>query len=138
MKNEFLIYVKLIKINPETGAAFVPICEMQPQFAVNLYYYIHDFQRKEDDNSQAYQSAIEEILRNLYSIYQCPLGWLIEMRSTDEFLARLEGKVNPFYKTEKRFSQDFLYSPEHGETKIDLEFMYRWVLESIQTFKAGD
>lgn len=127
MKNEFLIYIKLLPINPETGVTFIAPCEMQPQIAVSLFYYLEEFKRDETHNSAAYKSAIEEILNKIYTAYQTPLGWLIEMQSYDEFFAM----DNPFYQPEKRLSEEFFFSPSHDQTAIDIEFMYEWSLEQL-------
>lgn len=133
MKNEFYIYLKLLAINPETGKSYQPLCHIQPQIAVNLYHYIHEFQRVEGDNSETYSGAIKEILRKTHAAWNCPVGWSIGMISTDEFFAR----DNPFYEPQKRFSGEFLYSPEIGKTEVDTGFMYRWALEALPTFKTG-
>ena len=63
MRNEILIYIKLLAINPDTNRAFVAPCEIQPQIAVNLYYYIDEYKRDLSHNSAAYKNAIEEILQ---------------------------------------------------------------------------
>ncbi len=127
MKNEFLVYIKLLAINPETNRTFSPPCEQQPQIAVNLFYYLEEFKRSEDHNLDAYKSAIEEILQKIHSAFNVSLGWLIEMQSTDEFFAL----NNPFYEPEKRFSDEFFYSPPHGETKVDVDFLYDRSLETV-------
>lgn len=127
MKNEFLIYIKLLAINPETNRTFAPVCETQPQIAVNLFYFLADFKRETTHNSQAYKSAIEEILSKTHSAFNVPLGWLIEMQSTDEFFSM----DNEFYQPEQRFSKEFLYSPSNGKTEIDVEFMYEWSLAAV-------
>ena len=121
MKNEFLLYVKLLAINPETGVAFEPPCELQPQIAVHLNYYLQDFRRSENFNTGAYQSAVEEILQKLFEAFKAPMGWLIEMQSIDEFFAT----GNPFYESEKRISEEFFYSPADGAVKVDVEFLYQ-------------
>lgn len=133
MKNEFFIYLKLLAINPETGKTYVPVCQMQPQIVVNLYNFIHEFRRVEEDNSEAYRAAVEEVLQKTQSAFGCPIGWLIEMQSTDEFFAM----DNPFYQPEIRHSSDFLYSPEIGKTEIEVGFMYQWALEALPTFRAS-
>lgn len=127
MKNEFLIYIKLLPINPETNRTFAAPCEMQPQIAVNLFYYLEKFKRNESHDSDAYKTVIEEILGKIYKAFNVPMGWLIEMQSTDEFFAM----DNPFYQPEKRFSKEFFYSPKHGKTEIDVDFMWQWAIEQL-------
>jgi hypothetical protein len=122
MRNEFLIYIKLL----QTGKCVAPPCELQPQIAVNLFYYIEGFKRETEHHPDSYKKAVAEILNNLYQAYQTPLGWSIEMQSFDEFLS--EG--NDFYQPKKRYSKEFLFSPAIGKTKIEIEFMWQWVIES--------
>lgn len=129
MKNTFFIYIKLLKTNPETGKCWAPPCEVQAQIIFNLYLYIHEFQMVEEDNSEAYENAIREILEKTHRAFECPLGWFIAMESKDEFFAL----DNPFYQPEVKFSEEFFYSPDHGKTAIDTEFMYRWAIETVQS-----
>lgn len=127
MKNEFVIYIKLLPINPETNRTYKPPCETQPQIAVNLFYYLEEFKRNESHNSDAYKDAVREILEKTYSAFGVPLGWLIEMQSYDEFFAL----DNEFYQPEKRHSTEFFYSPLHGSAEIDTSFLYNWSLETV-------
>ena len=134
MKNEFLIYIKLLAIDPETGKAFAPPCMLQPQLVFNLFYYIEEFKRDQSHNPAAYKNAIEEILKNIQSSFGVPLGWMIEMQSTDEFFAL----DNPFYQPEQKFSEEFLYSPDLGKTEINVEFMWDWAVSAVSSRFQGE
>ena len=127
MRNEFLIYIKLLTINPETGKAFEPPCEIQPQIVFNLFYYLENFKRDKTHNSDVYQNAVREILQKIQTAFNCPLGWMIEMQSYDEFFAL----DNEFYQPKKRYSEEFFYSPLHNSTDINTDFMYEWSLDTV-------
>jgi len=128
--NEFKLFVRLIKLNPETGKAYQPPCEITPQFCVNLEEYLKTWSRTEERNNQAYNSAIREILEGLYQIYQTPLGWLIQMEHYES------GFLNPppFNRPEMtncELSKNFAFDPAHDQTAVDVEFMYQWAIAEL-------
>lgn len=122
-----MLYIRVIKLNPENGKAFTPPCEITPQFCVNLEMYLESISRTEERNNAAYEKAIREVLEGLYQAHQTPLGWLIQMEHYEvPFL-----NPPPFDKPEmtaSELSDNFAYDPGRDQTQIDVEFMYQWAI----------
>ncbi|MBS3915559.1 MAG: hypothetical protein KG003_13775 [Bacteroidetes bacterium] len=128
--NNFMLYIRLIKINPETDRAYQVPCEITPQFCINLEEYLTSFTRTEERNNQAYENAICEVLGGLYKVYGTPLGWLIQMEHYETpFL-----NPPPYDKpelTETKLSKNFVFDPSRNQTDIDVEFMYQWAITEL-------
>lgn len=130
MTNTFYLYLKVIRLNPETGKAYVAPCEITPQICINLNEYVESVER-DDFNFVVFRKILVDILESAQKIFNCPLGWLLQMETAVFDLNSIitDDDGNPsfgFAEPERKQSQEFAFNPPE-QTEINLDFVKDWI-----------
>lgn len=100
-----IIGIKLVKINPKTGKAYFPVCNIVTVISIDIDEFIKSYQVKFSATDTGRKIAVNEILETINKAFNCPLAW--------------QG-FDP--KDAGRQTKEQLYYPETDSTSIDLTF----------------
>ena len=138
MQNSFLVWLKVIKLNPETQRAYEAPCAIEPQFCVNMDCYGETVARDTDGLTMfVFRNSLEEVLKMFFEHFQCPIGWMVEMQTAVMDLNIIVdddngGATFGFGEPEIKRSAEFCYFPPN-QAEIDVEFVSDWVLAPYRT-----
>jgi len=124
--NRFTLFIKLVPLDPDTEKAMVNPCEIEPQLGVHLNEYM-DTYRFAQMNMRELGKAIEQLLDKFWQVFDCPIGWTVQMESFDIDLLSQSAQDLGFKENPEK-----LYYPPHGATEVDISFLKDWVMEPFK------
>ena len=128
MPNRFSLFVKLIRLDPDTGRNLINVCEIEPQIGVQLNAYTETWLCKDDFNVRSTEWMVADLLEKFHRVFDCPLGWSIQMETFDFSVLNDTQVVD----ADTLHSEDFAYIPANGQTEVDLSFLGDWVMEPFK------
>ena len=121
-RNEFMLFIKLIRLDPDTGMALYPPCEVAAQLSFNLNAYTEQFLLTELTLHEA-KKAVAGLLKKVNETFNCPLGWMVLMTRFEH--SDIDALFRPIHS---EMSSECSYDPSHGQTEVEVGFLKDWVL----------
>ena len=129
MNRDYHLFLGIILIRTEeSGFSYFAPDQIPPQIAVDLTEYLETWLMIASEDTQVFESTVRKILKDFYSLFNCPIGWMVTLNEGIETVRVLKS------------SERFVFLPSKGSESVNLNFLDDWMnpVEAVQNLINDD